>query len=584
MNRIEFSLLLILIVVFAGRVFASGGYAACDWQWINPLPQGDRVSTLVWGDGEYLGIAESGLVQRSIDGKTWQVIAELEEPDKFVGLSWDGSQYLALASGVSGASSRFYVSQDGVNWANELIGTGFLNDFATNGSRVVIVGDSNSIYFSDDLVTFTRNGSFTGNWIAVEWTGTQFVALRDEDQVLTSPDGENWTPHATGVAGKYTSMAQRGTRLAAAGFQGVTMTSTDGVNWEPGASGVLSQSRVYADDAQFILTGPLMPLVSTNGVDWTATTGSLGLTLAFAHSGSDYAAFNTSGLPRYSTDLSSWEDTGIAFTTAILNSIANNETTIVAVGEAGTVAISGDGTSWDVANRLSSLTINDIEWDGSQFVLVGDSGVFATSSDGQDWDSLTTPGSAQLLGIGSDGAGYVAVGNQGSIVSSVDGVTWFQQDSETTQQLNAVASSGSEYIAVGRGGTILRSIDTETWDAMVSGTARELYDVKFGAGQYVAVGQAGTVLTSSNGETWVSQDTPNRRNLLDLQWAFGQFVVTGDATILVSFDGVNWIEDTTFNSLTARASTTLPEAAVVVGLIGAIQYGSCLLFLDGFEK
>ncbi|MBT8048324.1 MAG: hypothetical protein KJO92_07905 [Gammaproteobacteria bacterium] len=574
----------VLVFVFHGQVHAGGGVIDCQWEWVNPLPQGDRISSLVWGDAEYLGIAESGLVQTSTDGKSWKIVAELEEPDNFVKIRWDGSQYLALASGTGGASSRLYVSPNGSDWTNALIGLGFLNDFATDGSRVVIVGNNNSIYYSDDLTTFTRISSFAGSWVAVAWTGNQFVALRDENNVLTSPDGENWTLFETGISGKFSTMAIVGARLVAAGFQGATMTSTDGVNWEAGNSGVTGQLRVYVDDTQFILTGPSNPLVSVNGVDWTTTSGSLGFALAFAYSGSNYAAFKNTGWPQFSTDLTSWEDTAEVLTSSNLNVIANNDTIIVVAGEGGTIGVSTDGFDWDIANRLSSVTINDLEWDGNQFVLVGNSGAFATSVDGQSWDRIDTPGGAQLLGVVSNGVGYVAVGNQGALLSSADGVTWIERNSETAERLNAVASSGIEYIAVGRNGTILRSTDSVTWASIDSGTTRELYDVKFAAGQYVAVGLLGTILTSSDGLVWELQTTPSLKTLLDLHWAFGQYVAVGEATILVSPDGANWTEDRTFNTVAALAATTLPESAVAVGRYGSIQFGSCPLFKDGFEK
>lgn len=572
----------VFILFASSSAEAGGGLPGCEWEWINPLPQGDRIQALAWGNNEYLGISESGSVQVSADGQTWALVSQLEEPDKIAKIVWDGTQYIALAAGVSGASSRLYTSPDGITWSNSPIGLSFLNDFASNGARVVIVGNNSSIYYSDDFESFTRISSFSGSWIAVVWTGSQFVALRDEDDVVTSPDGENWTLHATGVSGKYSSMVQVGTRLAAAGFQGATMTSTNGVDWEPGNSGVTSQSRVFADDTQFILTGPLNPLVSTNGVDWTATTGNLGFVLALAYSGSDYAAFGSTGAPSYSTDLTAWTPTTDAFTSANLNAVAQGGESIVVVGASGTAAVSEDGRTWNEANRLLSRTAYDLEWNGSEFVAVGSGGLFARSDDGITWNTVATPGSATLYGLGMNGPTYVVVGGQGVILSSDDGDNWLERDSGSTEQLNAVASNGSTYVVVGRRGTILRSTDLETWELLESGTTQELNDVKFLNGQYVAVGRFGTVLTSDDGATWTSQTTPNSRTLSDLHWANGQYVVTGEATILVSNDGVSWIEDTTFNTIAALASVTLPDAAVAVGRYGSIQLGTCSLFEDSF--
>lgn len=577
------TLLISLLFALTGATLAraTDGITQCSLDWVNPLPQGDRITELIWADGGYLGLASSGLVQVSDDGQSWSVVSQLLEPDNFTDLIWDGTQYLALSPGVSGATARLYASVDGLSWSSAPTGFGFLNAMATDGDRLVLVGNNSNVVYTDNLTTFNRQ-AFTGSWVGVVWTGTQFVAIRDEDESLTSPDGITWTLHTTGVQGKFSSLVIAGTRMVAAGFQGATMTSTDGANWTEGVSGVNSQSTVYTNGTDFILTGPLNPLVSTNGVDWSATTGTLGFALSFAASPTDYAAFSTLGRPFYSTDLSAWTDTADSFTNGTLNDVESNGEIIVAVGDIGAIFFSSNGAVWNEATQVSSSTLYDVIWDGGQFVAVGANGTFLTSPDGLDWTSTIIDGGPPLFGVTNAGSSFVAVGNQGALVSSVDGVVWVTQDSGTTNQLNAVAWSGAEYVSVGRSGTILRSTDAVSWDLVDVGTSTEFNDVVYANGQFVTVGRGGVAMTSDNGESWETQSTNAGRTLTEIKWNNGRYLASGEASLATSVDGILWELDTGFNTIATRAATELLDSAVVVGRYGTIQGGACSLFEDSF--
>jgi hypothetical protein len=64
----------------------------------------------------------------------------------------------------------------------------------------------------------------------------------------------------------------------------------------------------------------------------------------------------------------------------------------VAVGEAGTILTSSNGTSWISRTSGGSWYKNDVNYGNSKFVTVGEQGTILTSSDGITWTSRISGG------------------------------------------------------------------------------------------------------------------------------------------------------------------------------------------------
>lgn len=555
----------------------------CELAWVNPLPQGDRIRALTWGDNEYLAIAQSGIVQRSADGRTWTLAGDLGEIDNFKQLSWDGSRYLVLGTGTSGATPRVYHSPDGETWTGIDQVLGFLNDSASNGSRWVFVGNNSNITYSDDLQSFEMVPDLFGTFVGVVWTGTQFVAIARSNQALTSPNGIDWTPVDTGVPGNFQSLEIFGTKMVAAGFQGAVMTSDDGFNWTAQDSGSTRPLQVYHDGVNFLAVGDTSVLISSDGENFSPTAGQLVDTQLLAASPTSYVAYTSSGSPRYSTDLSSWENTADSIIENPVRDIASDGSQLVAVSDGGQILVSPDGIDWSIVRPFSAGQVSDVDWDGQQFYVVGNSGAFYTSPDALTWTDRNPGGNEALFGGVSANNGFVGVGASGTIIQSPDGQTWQARDSGTTGQLNSVAFSGSEYVAVGESGVILRSGDGIIWSAMDSGTTRFLQDVVFAQQQFVVAAPSGVILTSPDGAVWTPRDTPTLRNLADLDYRFGRWLAVGEGVALTSPDAVTWTLMTNFPMAGGRAAGELPDTVVYVGDNGSILGGSCDLFRSGFE-
>mgnify|MGYP001590502801 CR=1 FL=1 len=120
------------------------------------------------------------------------------------------------------------------------------------------------------------------------------------------------------------------------------------------------------------------------------------------------------------TDFTTWA-TRTSGTTQPLLSVAENASTIVAVGLDGAVVKSSDGATWTAhsvgltgtAGGLTGVAAKT----GGGFVAVGALGLVADSSDGPPWTARASLTSGDLYGVAVGSTTTVAVGGSGLIFS-----------------------------------------------------------------------------------------------------------------------------------------------------------------------
>ena len=294
----------------------------------------------------------------------------------------------------------------GKEWASgTALGTN-LNGIAFNGSRLVVVGDSGTIFAGDYNYTSTNPRGVTA-WMpptsvpvgttslsTVIFSGQQFVALGIDGSILTSTDGLTWTlatgsiPSASMNGIAFGSVSGTGTYVAV-GNGGNIFTSTDLVTWTTALSNPSNGNDLFGVaflnggflNGGFVATGASGTLLtSTDGSNWTApashTTNAL-----------RGAAFRSAPTPVY-----------------------------VVVGDAGTIVTSADGITWSSPITPPPLLqpLNNVVF-GSRFVAVGQGGAVVFSDDGSIWSPPTTPPDlANLARVVFTAAMYVAVGEAGA--------------------------------------------------------------------------------------------------------------------------------------------------------------------------
>lgn len=200
-----------------------------------------------------------------------------------------------------------------------------------------------------------------------------------------------------------------------------------------------------------------------------------------------------------------------------VRSLAFGDGKWVAVGEAGEVAYSIDGTTWTHLPDIGFGTsiIRDVAYGNGQWALVGDHAKIAKSTNLADWSIGTiaafigTRARATIYSISYDNSAmWVAAGDGGVMVSSTDLTTFTTETSgfgvTTIRRVRHTQQAPANYVwvAVGDGGKIFKSTSTATamsWSAVTSGITTTLRNLTYNhdVTTWVFVGDRAEVLTAT---------------------------------------------------------------------------------------
>ena len=468
------------------------------WHWRNPLPQGNDLNGVAFGNGTFVAVGGHGTVLTSSDGINW-VLRPSGTDNSLERVTFGNGIFVAV-----GSAGTILTSVDGINWVPRSSGTIFsLRGVTYGGGLFIAVGDN------------------------------AYTVAAPEGIILSSPDGGTWTPQASTVAGILTGVAF-GNGIFVVGGPHLMYISSDALNWAPAAGGSDGFNDIAFGNGIFVSVGggcsngtPSNPIptfcsafvrTSPDGLNWTTTRSTSG-----------------SG----------------ASSPGPLQGIAFGNGTFVAVARGGqdNILTSGDGANWTVRVQ-AGFSLKGVALGNSGFIAVGGLGTLVSSPDGVEWVSRSTwvnGGSAfpgpyvPISKVVFANNLFVAFGDYGIILTSPDGVVWTSQNSGTTNTLNAVIFENGTFVVVGVNGTILTSSDGVVWTSQNSGTTNRLNSVVFGNGIFVVVGDF-TILTSPDGVTWTAQATGIAPYIPwdEVTFLNGLFVAIGESDIITSPDGTNW--------------------------------------------
>jgi len=252
-------------------------------------------------------------------------------------------------------------------------------------------------------------------WNSVTWSSERglFVAVASSgtSRVMTSPDGDTWTPRTAAQANDWRSVtwsSERGlfVAVASSGTNRV-MTSPDGITW---------QSRTAAQ----------------NNAWWSVIWApEVGLFVAVAASGTNRVMTSSDGITWLSVPNTPPEAGWRSVTWSAYLGL------FVAVGNAtnidGTrVMTSADGKIWSRVEQALSNDWSSVTWSPllKRFVAVSNAGFLSsqrvmTSKNGTSWSIGFTPQISLLSVVWvGDLELFVAVGGNSSVVTSNDGIQW----------------------------------------------------------------------------------------------------------------------------------------------------------------
>ena len=304
----------------------------------------------------------------------------------------------------------------------------------------------------------------------------------------------------------------------------VSLTTAPGNTWQVTQPPVSNWSSVRYLDGRFYLVGPDAMLTSADGVQWTPV---------FLPPSSPVRG-------------SSWQGSSIA-------DVGMGPQGLVAVGDAGNVLHSVDGTTWskgDVSadpgpNGLDPqyLGTSVVTYGNGRYVASGVTGVIA-SADGIHWLSGTAGvpyGGVDIYNLSYGNGVFFAAGYAGNYTSA-DGAQW-----------------------------------TRTYDPGSGGVG-----AAFGNGKFVAADNF-HVYMSADGLTWATAGTVGDTNASNwnqprMSFSAGRFYAYGNLGVDVSADGLTWsrlfsVPGNDVNALITSVATSSTDT-VVAGYSGLLEHSS----------
>lgn len=158
------------------------------------------------------------------------------------------------------------------------------------------------------------------------------------------------------------------------------------------------------------------------------------------------------------------------------------------------------------------------------------------------------PHGSDLRGIVFGNGRFVAVGEGGAILSSVDGTNWINSSLEVGN-LRGVAFGNGKFVAISLG-FVYTSTDGLQWEQhrlpAPQFYSTDVVSIAYGGGVFVAAGA--TILVSSNGVDWVDRRDQVQGYLADVTYGDGRFVAVGyTLRSYASTNGWDWVASSNLN-------------------------------------
>lgn len=580
-NRVCFTWLLGSILLFLLIGITTTGAAGLDhWHWRNPLPSGNSLKSVAFGNGVFVAAGDGGAIQTSADGVSWNPL----DP-----IATNNLHRVIYANGLFvcvGDNGLILTSPNGATWTVQASGSSNSLVAVTYGNSIYVAsGDAGTVVTSANGVQWSAGNAGVTNrlgWITFG-KGVFIVPMPPPAefmpaQVLVSTDALHWSPENVTAGGfsqiKIMKITFGNGRFLAydvylgsgpGSTQAYIYTSTDGTNWVQGPALPLQPScnSLAFVNNQFFETDrhPTQINISADGQTWTAIGFSQDYFLNdIAHGTSNYVLVGDMGLIMTSPEGTNWTTVSTGAQNRFV-SLAAGQGTVVAVGSAlpdplgfiTPIVVSTNGLSFEPTNA-GTQSLTSVAFGVSNFVTVGLGGALQRSTDAKAtvWSVRPSGTSSDLSSVCFGNGLWVAVGKSGAIITSPNTLTWALRTSGTSQNLFGVAYGNGLYVAVGIQGTVLTSPEGINWTPQFADTLAALNRVAYGNGQFVAVGTSGAVVTSTDGSTWVTQSSGATAPLFDVAYGAGQFVAVGapfplgyvdvnNNVILHSYDGATWL-------------------------------------------
>lgn len=215
------------------------------------------------GDGDRYVVAGQNYIYVADSNFSWVQQHWLGATSSALSVIWDGERFVAVRSG-----GVVKTSTDGVEFSSVIprsepnVSNTLLRDIVHRAGLYVVVGNSGKILTSTDLINFTEQASpTTANLLSVVSNGERFVAVGEDQTIVTSANGTDWNivPHITyrERVGYFREVIWAEDRFIAVGLT-FALSSPNGVDWQPLAdreSPVGYTESVAFNDDRYVVIG-----------------------------------------------------------------------------------------------------------------------------------------------------------------------------------------------------------------------------------------------------------------------------------------------------------------------------------------
>ena len=556
--KIAVPLFLIMAETITGQV---------DWTWRTPLPQGNELYSVTFGNSFYVAVGAWGSMINSPDGEAWAVLKPLTK-NHLRSVSCYSEQYIAV-----GDTGKILVSGNGSDWADRSKAGQNLNSVCGGMGMYVAVGDSGTILISVNANEWNVVESGTKkNLKCVSFGLNKFIVGGENGTMLKSSDGKTWSTLDPLTNNNLNSAIYAGEQFVIVGDTGVILTSPDCNEWtcttfkEPEArSGVKNLSptlrSVTRFDSLFVISGDYGTILTSKDsktwsekiLDYTPLSVARRIT-SVAGGNNGIVALQDIAILK-SDDGVSWKKitTDLTGYYMSLKSVAYGNGKYVAVGTYKQIAVSDDGLKWELISWSSNSAdyhIYKVLFADGRFFAVGMSGVIRTSEDGRNWTAYSLPSNffnapADYLNDMYDityGNGKFVAACYLALISSTDGTTW-EEVKSTGQLLSHQIVFGNNRFVTYNHNNFIVSEDATTWIKHPMPDTGRYGLIRFCNDRFVFIYGSGGIYTSADGSTWeyMAQKPGGLWYPYDLTFSKGRYVLIGEkGNMFLSNDLVNW--------------------------------------------
>jgi photosystem II stability/assembly factor-like uncharacterized protein len=523
-------------LLFAIVLLLLANAAQAQWQWLNPLPEGNELfaATFIDADNGWVVGGNGAVMRTSNGGASWVSQGNPLRTTPFLGLSIVFTD--ALTGVIAMNNGSLLRSTDG----------GFSWDLLPRTG------------FALRTLRLAPDGSLWG-------CGNVGIIARSTD------GGLNWTSMNSGSTTVFYDLAfPDASTIIATGGGGVLLRSGDGgQQWNsvaaPLGTDIISVDFADANNGLAVQLPRYLLRSTDGGQSWSDTSFAVNefTQVRFADNNAAWLLSNSPGSVYKTTDAGqSWQFVEVERPrrTTFFAAFSFSADEAVLVGNGGAIYMSSDGgATWtqqgEAFSRAHFRSVTALS-DSSGWVF-GDKSAYVTRDYGKTWtgsDTISLPGFR--FGKALSESRLIAAGSQGQLMLSTDGgASWSTQVLSAAGQIEDIVflDDNNGWLA-GAHGTLARTTDGgSTWEELTAGVNHDFNGISAVSPSIAwVVGNGGKILhTTDAGQTWTEQANPAITNLNTVEflsatdgWAGGQQVL-----LRTSDGGQTWTEHTVLTGL-----------------------------------